>query len=143
MPRKPGAKAIVAYRGKLLLILRDNKPTIPFPNTWNAPGGGVEEGESPEEAVCRELLEEISIVPAHREPAEVVTYDDGSIVYRFFCILSHEEYAKVKLGDEGQRINWFTYEEVLALDLSPHLRMYVEKQKENIKKLLERSCTDL
>ncbi len=48
MSRKPGAKAIVVYKGKILLVLRDNIPTIAHPNTWNMPGGGIDEGPVPE-----------------------------------------------------------------------------------------------
>ena len=46
---------------EVLLLLRDNKIDIPFPNMWDIPGGKVEEGESPEQALRREMLEEMSI----------------------------------------------------------------------------------
>jgi 8-oxo-dGTP diphosphatase len=45
--------------GKLLVYLRDDKPSIPFPNHWDLFGGFVEEGESPEEALVREVEEEL------------------------------------------------------------------------------------
>ena len=46
---------------EVLLLLRDNKIDIPFPNMWDIPGGKVEEGESPEQALRREMMEEMSI----------------------------------------------------------------------------------
>ena len=46
-------------RGEFLLYLRDNKPGIPFPNEWDLIGGHVEEGETPEEALLREVKEEL------------------------------------------------------------------------------------
>jgi 8-oxo-dGTP diphosphatase len=46
-------------RGELLLYLRDNKPGIPFPLHWDLFGGHVEEGETPEEALVREVKEEL------------------------------------------------------------------------------------
>lgn len=46
---------------EVLLLLRDNKVDISFPNMWDIPGGKVEEGESPEQALRREMLEEMSI----------------------------------------------------------------------------------
>ena len=44
-----------------LLALRDNKPGIPFPDHWDLIGGHVEEGETPEEALVREVKEELNI----------------------------------------------------------------------------------
>jgi 8-oxo-dGTP diphosphatase len=46
---------------KLLIYLRDDKPDIPFPNYWDFFGGHVEEGETPEEALVREVEEELAI----------------------------------------------------------------------------------
>ncbi len=46
---------------EILLYLRDNKPGIPFPNHWDLIGGHVEEGETPEEALIREVKEELNI----------------------------------------------------------------------------------
>ena len=48
-------------RGEFLLYLRDNKPEIPFPDHWDLIGGHVEEGETPEEALVREVKEELDI----------------------------------------------------------------------------------
>jgi len=47
--------------GEFFLALRDNKPGIPFPNHWDLIGGHVEEGETPEEALVREVKEELDI----------------------------------------------------------------------------------
>ena len=48
-------------KGEFLLYLRDNKPGIPFPGYWDLIGGHVEEGETPEEALVREVKEELDI----------------------------------------------------------------------------------
>lgn len=56
-------------RGKLMIYLRDDKPDIPFPNHWDLFGGHVEDGETPEAALVREVKEELGI---------------GIVNYRFF-----------------------------------------------------------
>lgn len=44
---------------RVLLFLRDNKPEIPFPNYIDKLGGIVEKGETPDEAIVREMAEEL------------------------------------------------------------------------------------
>lgn len=58
-PRVAGALLIDA-EGRVLLQHRGlDAPTSP--DTWGTPGGHIEEGESPEEALRRELLEETGL----------------------------------------------------------------------------------
>ena len=55
--------AILVYEdGRILMQLRDDRSDIWYPNHWGLFGGGVEKGESPEEALCRELYEELELV---------------------------------------------------------------------------------
>ena len=56
------AQALLFDRNhRLLIYLRDDKPEIPFPNRWDFFGGHVEEGETPEQALVRELKEELEV----------------------------------------------------------------------------------
>jgi 8-oxo-dGTP diphosphatase len=48
-------------KNEILLYLRDNKPGIPFPNHWDLIGGHIEGDETPEEALIREVKEELDI----------------------------------------------------------------------------------
>ncbi len=47
-------------KGEILLYMRDNKPGIPFPRHWDLFGGHIEEGETPEQALLREVKEELN-----------------------------------------------------------------------------------
>lgn len=49
--------------GKVLAQLRDDKPGILFPACWSTLGGAIEDGETPDEAARRELLEETELAP--------------------------------------------------------------------------------
>ena len=46
---------------EVLLLLRDNKPEIAYPNHWSLVGGHIEAGESAEQAALRELGEEVGL----------------------------------------------------------------------------------
>lgn len=115
MPIKPGAKAIIVNRGEILLVLRDDIPTIPHPGKWNTPGGGIENGETPKEGLVRELEEEVCLVPSSVIEMGTTTYPDGSVVHRFYVPVTDEERTRIKLGEEGQKICWFTFEQVLHM----------------------------
>ncbi|MDJ0509692.1 MAG: NUDIX hydrolase [Crocosphaera sp.] len=54
------ALAILHQNGRFLMQLRDNIPTILYPDHWGFFGGHLEDGETPEVGVKREVLEEIS-----------------------------------------------------------------------------------
>ncbi|MEB3357701.1 MAG: NUDIX hydrolase [Synechococcales bacterium] len=57
------AIAILYQNNQFLMQLRDDIPGIVYPGHWGFFGGHVEPGETPEEAVQRELLEEIGYAP--------------------------------------------------------------------------------
>ena len=57
--KKIAAIILENEKGEILLYLRDNKPSIPFPDHWDLFGGHVEEGETPEVALVREVKEEL------------------------------------------------------------------------------------
>ncbi|WP_088243396.1 NUDIX hydrolase [Calothrix rhizosoleniae] len=56
----PVAIAILHQDDKFLMQLRDNIPGILYPGYWGLFGGHIEAGETPHEAVKREILEEIT-----------------------------------------------------------------------------------
>jgi 8-oxo-dGTP diphosphatase len=53
------AICVLYQDGKLLMQLRDDIPTILYPGVWGLFGGHMEEGETPEVAMVREVAEEI------------------------------------------------------------------------------------
>lgn len=60
---KEVAIAILHQRGRYLMQLRDDIPGIVYPGEWTFFGGHVEPGEDIEQAIFRELYEEIRYVP--------------------------------------------------------------------------------
>lgn len=65
------ALAMLEREGRWLMQLRDEIPTIVAPGCWGLFGGHLDPGETPEQALRRELLEEISWQPPALEQVMV------------------------------------------------------------------------
>lgn len=114
-------------KGKFLLALRDNKPGIPFPDHWDLIGGHVEDGETPEEALVREIKEELDI--------DLKEY----IFFRKYECLSGDAYENIKyiyygkinipIEDvtllEGERAQYFSREEIPDLKFANIIKSIV------------------
>jgi 8-oxo-dGTP diphosphatase len=126
-----GATIFITHKGKLLLIHRDNIPTIDHPNKWSALSGGTEPGETAEETIRRECMEEINIVPKN---IKFIGYSNDR--GRFTAELSQDEVKNIKLGDEGQNLGFFTLEEMETMDLTPKVKHSLETKRFVFEKLL-------
>jgi 8-oxo-dGTP diphosphatase len=104
-------------KGEFLLALRDNKSWIPFPNHWDLIGGHVEEGETQEEALVREVKEELDIDLRDYtffKKFECLTgdaYENIKYIYRGKINIPIEEITLL----EGQRAQYFSKEEIPGL----------------------------
>ncbi|GAB2807017.1 NUDIX domain-containing protein [Lentzea nigeriaca] len=105
---------MVNSAGEVLLYLRDDKPTIKFPNTWCLPGGYVEEGERPDECIRREIEEEMGVVLD--EVRHLVSAARSYGVEHTFWTEIELDLDHVVLT-EGQRLKWFTRAEIEAHEL--------------------------
>jgi len=110
--------------GRVLLQHRDDFAPL-FPGMHGLFGGSLEPGETPEEGLRREILEELEIELDDPVPM-------GSHLFRFpdRTILSHVWTARVGQGQdelrrtlrEGQGLGFFTPGEALRAEVSPHDR---------------------
>lgn len=139
-----GAKVFIRNRttGKYLFFLRDNKPNILYPNMWGILGGGIEEGETPREALARELQEESNVnVDNLRELGStkvIHTVNENGVEQHhtadFFVFLAETDDMLDTLElYEGQRLEYFTIEEVKRQNnLAPTIRTIIGKYEEKL-----------
>lgn len=117
---------LVNPRGEILLQQRDDRPDLLYPGCWTMFGGAMEAGEVPEEAVQRELDEEIeqghlpltlwrnfthyqAVGPQNNQLIEVDQY-----IYKGRIDLAPE----VIPLHEGQALGFFTLEDLEALPIA-------------------------
>ena len=120
MDKNSYKKVVVVFLHKnfdsYLLQLRDFKSSIIYPGHWGAFGGAMEEGESPEAAICRELTEEIGYTPEAFKFFRQAYKDKHKLnVHIFYSEIS------VSTSDlflmEGTDMGMFTKEEILTKNL--------------------------
>jgi 8-oxo-dGTP diphosphatase len=89
-PRRVVA-ALIRRRDKLLICQRGAQQAMAL--KWEFPGGKIEPGESSEEALIRELSEELGIAAKISQPIAQIrhTYKNGGVVaLEFFLVESYE-----------------------------------------------------
>jgi 8-oxo-dGTP diphosphatase len=84
--------AIIERDGLVLAAQRSAEMSMPL--KWEFPGGKIDPGESPEECLRRELVEEMSVQVGIKQslPASTHHYPNFAItLYPFICSLKTEE----------------------------------------------------
>lgn len=101
--------------GTLFLALDTERVLLQFRNsdkrhkhTWGFWGGLVEKGESPYEALTRELDEELGLVPDINKlnPIDVYQSKDKNFYYYSFVYVVEEEFMPPKINGESAGYAW-------------------------------------
>ena len=88
-PDRPfvGVGAVIVQDGQVLIVKRKYEPLA---GQWSLPGGGVELGETLEDSIVREMLEEtgldIEVGPVIEVFDRITRDDDGTVRYHFVLV---------------------------------------------------------
>ena len=133
-----GCKIALFCEDRILTILRDDKENIPWPNTWELPGGGREGDESSFECAAREVYEELGIHLTKDCLLWSKVYPsmlfDGKESVFLVGKLTQEQFDSIVFGDEGQGYKLMGIDEFLGSDkfvpqLQDRVRDYLEEMK--------------
>ena len=117
-----GANVIITCNQKLLLEKRRDS------DTWGLVGGGVKNYETPEQALVREIYEELGLriskdrlrkLAVYGEPGRIAAYCDGS-VWRMVIVafaLELEQEPMIRISKESRDMRFFSAEELQNIDI--------------------------
>ena len=120
--------AILQKEDKILIARK--KQGKPLAGYFEFPGGKIEEGETPEESLIRELMEEMNIKIAVKEYIGESIYDYGND--KVISLLGYTAEiidGEIKLSDHD-RYEWVTLEQINNYKIAPADTPLVEKMKE-------------
>lgn len=107
--------AVIKINNKYFVAQRANKGELAL--KWEFPGGKIEHNETPENALIRELYEELNITIKVKDYITTVFHE-----YNSFHLIMHAYYAEIIDGtiipNEHLDFKWLDKSQILELDLA-------------------------
>jgi len=121
--------AIIVNDGKVFAARR--KPGIHLAGFWEFPGGKLEEGETPEQCLARELQEEFTITTRVGAFVGESVFDYGTKVVRLMAYQVKHISGDFKLIDHDE-MRWLAFDELDNVEWAPADIPLVEQYKKVI-----------
>lgn len=122
--------ALLLSEGKILLAQRSPHRKA-YPDLWSFPGGHVEGDETFDQALCREVSEELGIVPLAYHLISRISDPNVTtepIYYHLYAVTAWAGEPAI-IDEEHSELRWFTLREANALDglaLEQYRTVFVE-----------------
>ena len=110
------AAAIIVKNNKVFAARR--KSGMHLAGYWELPGGKLEEGETPEQCLARELKEELNIIARVGAFVGVSIYDYGTKVVRLMAFQVEHLAGDFVLYDHDE-IRWLALDELDSVEWAP------------------------
>lgn len=131
--RRVSARGIIVHEGRLLgLRLRPYKElAASISKYWVLPGGSVDEGESLEAAVRRELLEELGVEPEIGQLLYVqqFTHNGHESLEFFFHVLNAADYLTLDLSAASHAAEEIEQAEFVDPSTEPFLPKFLSTER--------------
>lgn len=110
------------------IFLTQRSASSHMANKWEFAGGKIEPGETAEQALKRELNEEVGIVVTGYQPFATIEHDfsDRHVTLNFFIV---EQWQGEPYGREGQPQRWVAQSDLDAAEFPPANAEIIERLK--------------
>lgn len=131
-PSRPivGVSAVIFDGDKVLLVKRGKQPGL---DKWNLPGGAVELGERLEDALKREIREEVSVdlaIGGLVGVFDTILRDDDTAVMYHYVLVDYWGWVskgRPAAGSDVKDLKWVYPHEAEALGIGDQVRKTIEK----------------
>jgi 8-oxo-dGTP pyrophosphatase MutT (NUDIX family) len=113
VPQRQAIVAVLRREGRVLAVRRG--PTVPSPGYWQPLSGKVEPGETQEQALVREVLEEVGLTVTPGAKVWESQTDDGHFRLHWWTADAVQGEVVPDPGEVAEA-RWVTPHEFLALD---------------------------
>ena len=125
----PNVLGYLEKNDKILLGLREDRPSKIYPNQWDLPGGQIEPGETVEEALRREFLEEtgLTIVKVYLMEAYHNTVPDEGAPGLCLLYRIEEAEGEMRAASDLQTLEYVEKSRIRGLQLPPWSKYFLRE----------------
>lgn len=120
------ANGIIEYQGKYLICKMPQNKGV-YPGQWAIPGGGIDPGETMEQALAREIWEEVGLKIHQIRPLlfsdehkdKLKPNGTAEKIYMIFLVFTCQAQTnKVQINDEFEDYAWVSLDQIFNYDLN-------------------------
>ncbi len=93
-------------------------------NDWGLPGGHIEQGETPDETIVREIYEECGVKSSDLQPAGFFMHSNGKLILAYTGTTQDDTLKSTQNNLEGIP-KWLSRDEFLEITIEPNYQKLV------------------
>ncbi|HOO50040.1 MAG TPA: NUDIX hydrolase [Alphaproteobacteria bacterium] len=115
--------ACLINKGNEYLFIKQNKKGGAYPDTLHIPGGGLEENETPDEAIIREVEEEVGITIKNLIGIgfdwDILPYKGEETLLIFLQYTAELDQGEAKPSSDAKSVSWINKADLALANHNP------------------------